>query len=240
VPDLDAFGFNLRSPDTATTLVEGVTKSTRRGDRAATATAVVTVGTMDFSGTLLSCHGALSGLGVQRDLVASKVGNRLDDVNLGIEVAVEPIIMEKPAIVTVSGQESGSVLPRRQDLQGRSHAACINWKMREVCDENAVVDGIMALQTYALATSLRLHVDDGVIVDSEVDLVANDSSETHRCSLIFGDVAGTSTSVLVVSVDEVEGAEEVASIQLLVELVRVGYAEHGKSAEALIEQHRSR
>jgi len=95
--------------------------------------------------------------------------------------------------------------------------------MRKVCNDNAVVDSVVALQAHALAAALRLDVDDGVVVNSEVDLVANDANETHGCSLILGDVAGTSASVFVVSVDEVEGAEKIASIQLLVELVSVDY-----------------
>lgn len=112
--------------------------------------------------------------------------------------------------------------------------------MCEICNDEAVVNGIVALQTHALAASLRLHVNDGVVVDSKVDLVTNDSSETHGCSLILGDVAGTSTSVFVGSVDEVEGAEEIPRVQLLVELVSVGHADHEEGAEALMKQHRGR
>lgn len=84
--------------------------------------------------------------------------------------------------------------------------------MREVCDDKAFVDGKVAFQTHALAAALRLHIDDRVVVNSKVDPVANDPSETHGHSLTHRDIAGTSTGVFVMSVDKVEGAEEVASI----------------------------
>jgi hypothetical protein len=107
--------------------------------------------------------------------------------------------------------------------------------MRKICDDEAVINGTLALQTHALAASLRLHVDDGVVVDYKVDLVTHDASKTHGCSLTLGDVADTSTSVFVGSVDEVEEAEEVASVQLLVELVGVGNTddEHADSKVSL-------
>lgn len=86
---------------------------------------------------------------------------------------------------------------------------------------------------------MRKVCDDDAVVDTKVDLNTNDPSETHRRSLILGDVGGISTSILVMSFDEVEGAEEVAIFQLLVELVSVGYAEHEKNVETSIKQHHS-
>lgn len=94
----------------------------------------------------------------------------------------------------------------------------------------------MALKTNALTTALRGHIDDGVVVDSEVDLVANDSSKTHRRSFIFGHVAGTSIGVLVVSVDEVEGVEKVGCVELLVELIGLGDAEGEKSVCEIVKK----
>lgn len=104
VPDLDAFSFYLRSPDAAAVLVEGVTKGIVRSNHTAAADVVITVGAENISGALLSCHGTLIGVGVQCDLVAREVGDRLYDVDLRVEVAIILIVVQEPTVLLLAGK----------------------------------------------------------------------------------------------------------------------------------------
>lgn len=122
------------------------------------------------------------------------------------------------------------------NLQSRPHAASVGRKVGKVRNNDAAVDGVMALKTYALAATLRSYIGDGVIIDSEVDLAADKTGKTHSCSLIFGDIASAAASVLVVSVDEVERAEEVACVELLVELVSLSDARRKESVKQVVQQ----
>lgn len=97
VPDLDAFSFDLRNPNTTTFLIEGVAECAIGSNDAATSGVVVAVGLEDISCLTLSCHGAYGRFGVEGDLVSGEMRNRLDNVNLGIEVTLIFIVMQEPA-----------------------------------------------------------------------------------------------------------------------------------------------
>ena len=108
--------------------------------------------------------------------------------------------------------------------------------MLEVCENDATVDGIVALQTHALTTALRRHTEDGFVVNTKVDLVANNPRKSHGRGFVFRDVAGTSTGILIVCVDEVERTEKVGRVELLVKLVSLRDAGGEENVEKVMKE----
>jgi hypothetical protein len=98
VPDPDAFGFDLCSPKTTAFLVEGVAERTMRSSDTTTSSFIFVVSLEDVSGTALGCHDAFGGVSVEGDLVSGEVRNRLDHINLGIEVAVMLVVVQEPTV----------------------------------------------------------------------------------------------------------------------------------------------
>lgn len=153
---------------------------------------------------------------MQGDLVPGEIRDRLNDVNLRIKVTIVLLIVKEPTEVVREQARQRRLINENEHLQSRPHAASVSWKVFEVRNHDAAVDGILAFKRHALATTLRCHVNDRVVVDADIDLVANGPGETHGHSFIFGDVASASTSVSFVGVDEVECAEEVVRVELIV------------------------
>lgn len=68
-----------------------------RGGDTATSNIVVAVGAEDISGAFLGSHDALRGVGMQGDLIPGKIRDRLNDVDLRVEVAVVLVVVQQPA-----------------------------------------------------------------------------------------------------------------------------------------------
>lgn len=109
--------------------------------------------------------------------------------------------------------------------------------MRAVYADNTIIDDIVALQAYALLTALRLHVHDSIIVDSKVDLIANDLGEAQGRSFIKTHDKYTGGCASYVSKDEVEGAEKVSRVQDF-QACKSGKAADGKSIEKVSNPYR--
>jgi hypothetical protein len=112
--------------------------------------------------------------------------------------------------------------------------------MLEIHDEQSIVDRVMALKTHALTATLRRHIDYRVVVDTKVHLVADGPGETHGDCFILGDVTGTSASVLVMAVDEVEGVKEVGLLELLLELAGLGGTKEETGMEKMTKERHGR